>query len=247
MTARRSTRTGASRTMKQDFSGRPRVAMPRRSAGSSPVIGTARSASRRWCSATPSDADDVVQVASERAWRALVDGRPAARLPLVVPAHRRQHGAQSPPGLVAPPSRRAARRGPADRATAADLVDDAVTASERDVVVAALNRLDAVDRLVIALRHFEQLERAGDGRRPRLPAGHGEVAAVAGDGEAACRAGRGGVRRWLTCARRRSPGAVLASIGEHLVVDAALAPAPAPRRVADSPWRPLLVAAVRSP
>jgi RNA polymerase sigma-70 factor, ECF subfamily len=39
----------------------------------------------------------------------------------------------------------------------ADLGDDAVSASERAVVVAALNRLDAVDRLVIALRHFEQL------------------------------------------------------------------------------------------
>lgn len=33
----------------------------------------------------------------------------------------------------------------------------AVTAAEREVVVAALNRLDGSDRLVIALRHFEQL------------------------------------------------------------------------------------------
>ena len=37
----RSTRTGgAPRTMKRNFCGRPRVAMPRRSAGSSPVIGS---------------------------------------------------------------------------------------------------------------------------------------------------------------------------------------------------------------
>ena len=32
-----------------------------------------------------------------------------------------------------------------------------VTATERDVVVAALNCLEAQERLVIALRHFEQL------------------------------------------------------------------------------------------
>jgi RNA polymerase sigma factor (sigma-70 family) len=37
-----------------------------------------------------------------------------------------------------------------------DHVADAVTATEREVVVAALNRLDASERLVIALRHFEQ-------------------------------------------------------------------------------------------
>ena len=38
-----------------------------------------------------------------------------------------------------------------------DPADHAITATERDVVVAALNRLDADARLVIALRHFEQL------------------------------------------------------------------------------------------
>jgi RNA polymerase sigma-70 factor (ECF subfamily) len=39
-----------------------------------------------------------------------------------------------------------------------DPVDDTITARERDVVVAALNRLGANERLVIALRHFEQLD-----------------------------------------------------------------------------------------
>ena len=39
----------------------------------------------------------------------------------------------------------------------ADVVEDTVTATERDVVVAALNRLATQERVVIALRHFEQL------------------------------------------------------------------------------------------
>ena len=48
---------------------------------------------------------------------------------------------------------RVASRSVGDATDAADLV----TADEREVVVAALNRLDAMERLVIALRHFEQL------------------------------------------------------------------------------------------
>jgi RNA polymerase sigma-70 factor (ECF subfamily) len=47
-----------------------------------------------------------------------------------------------------------------NRAAASTVVDPAeraVTAEEREQVLAAVNRLAAADRLVIALRHFEQL------------------------------------------------------------------------------------------
>ncbi len=40
---------------------------------------------------------------------------------------------------------------------AADPEEHAVTAAERGEVIDAMNRLDRDDRLVIALRHFEQL------------------------------------------------------------------------------------------
>jgi RNA polymerase sigma factor (sigma-70 family) len=103
-----------------------------------------------------SDADDVVQVASERAWRALasVDSQRGFRawfLRIVANTARNHRRAWW--------RRRRAELRVAARPTAdpADLVDAAVSTSEREVVVAALNRLDAVDRLVIALRHFEQL------------------------------------------------------------------------------------------
>jgi RNA polymerase sigma-70 factor (ECF subfamily) len=102
------------------------------------------------------DADDVVQTASERAWRAIGD----------VDAAR---GFRSWYLRVVANTARNQRRGRWRRRRAelrlavhpqhspADPVDDTVTATERDVVVAALNRLDADARLVIALRHFEQL------------------------------------------------------------------------------------------
>jgi RNA polymerase sigma-70 factor (ECF subfamily) len=103
-----------------------------------------------------SDADDVVQMASERAWRALASvdpqrGFPAWFLRIVTNTARNQRRAWW--------RRRRAELRVAARPVAdpADVVDGAVTASEREVVLAALNRLDAVDRLVIALRHFEQL------------------------------------------------------------------------------------------
>ena len=83
-------------------------------------------------------------------------GRPAARLPGVVPAHRRQLGAQPTTGPLAAAARRVARRHASRVGDTTDAVD-LVTADEREVVVAALNRLDAMERLVIALRHFEQL------------------------------------------------------------------------------------------
>jgi RNA polymerase sigma-70 factor, ECF subfamily len=102
------------------------------------------------------DADDVVQTASERAWRAIASVDPergfrAWFLRTVANTARHQRRARW--------RRRRAELRVADRpdGDVADPLDDRVTAHERDVVVAALNRLDAQDRLVIALRHFEQL------------------------------------------------------------------------------------------
>jgi RNA polymerase sigma-70 factor (ECF subfamily) len=104
----------------------------------------------------PTDADDVVQTASERAWRAIGDvdalrGFRAWYLRAVANTARnhrrdrwRRHRAEL--RVAARPS-----YGPVDP------VDDTVTATERDAVVAALNRLGDQERLVIALRHFEQL------------------------------------------------------------------------------------------
>ena len=107
---------------------------------------------------TAEGADDVVQQASERAWRAIGRFRPdRAFRPwlLRVVANtarndRRSRGRRANLALRA-----------AQRTAAADVVatpeDLVVTQAERQRVVAALNRLRADDRLVIALRHFEQL------------------------------------------------------------------------------------------
>lgn len=99
-----------------------------------------------------SDADDVVQVASERAWQAIgtVDPERGFRawfLRIVANTARNHRRARW-------------RRRRAELRVASqpiDRHDESVTAAERDVVVAALNRLDPAERLVIALRHFEQL------------------------------------------------------------------------------------------
>jgi len=102
-----------------------------------------------------SDADDVVQTASERAWRAIatVDPQRGFRawfLRIVANSARNQRRARWR-------RRRAELRVAIQpRGTTTDTVD-LVTAAEREVVVAALNRLDVMERLVIALRHFEQL------------------------------------------------------------------------------------------
>jgi RNA polymerase sigma-70 factor, ECF subfamily len=102
------------------------------------------------------DADDVVQVATERAWRAITSVDPnrgfrAWFLRIVTNTSRNQRRAWW--------RRRRAELRVAARplGTITDPLDDTITASEREVVVAALNRLDATERLVIALRHFEQL------------------------------------------------------------------------------------------
>lgn len=101
-----------------------------------------------------SDADDVVQTASERAWRAIAtvdphrDFRPWF-LHIVANSARNQRRARWRRRRA---ELRIAARPTSDTADMAELV----TADERTIVVAALNRLDAAERLVIALRHFEQ-------------------------------------------------------------------------------------------
>ena len=103
------------------------------------------------------DADDVVQVASERAWRAIGSVDPARGFRAwffrivanTARNHRRAGGRRRAAELrVAMQPRDAS---PSDPPTAT------VTQAEREVVIAAMNRLDRDTRLVIALRHFEQL------------------------------------------------------------------------------------------
>ncbi len=110
----------------------------------------------------PEGADDVVQQAIERAWRAIgrFDAGPAgggrAFRPwlLRIVANTARNDRRS----------RGRRAHLAVRAASADARRHVVTPEEaaigddeRRTVVAALNRLPAADRLVIALRHFEQL------------------------------------------------------------------------------------------
>lgn len=102
-----------------------------------------------------SDADDVVQTASERAWRALgtVDSQRGFRswfLRIVANSARNHRRARWR-------RRRAELRVALQPSENSIDTANFVTADEREVVVAALNRLDAMERLVIALRHFEQL------------------------------------------------------------------------------------------
>ena len=102
-----------------------------------------------------SDADDVVQVATERAWRAITSVDPdrgfrAWFLRIVTNSARNHRRARWR-------RRRAELRVALQPSGNSIETADFVTSDEREVVVAALNRLDAMERLVIALRHFEQL------------------------------------------------------------------------------------------
>jgi RNA polymerase sigma-70 factor (ECF subfamily) len=102
------------------------------------------------------DADDVVQQATARMWPAIgrVDVERGFRawflrgVANTARNHRRSRWRRRAAEL-----RLAGRRGdePADPA------DVAVSTAEREMVLAALNRLDHDTRLVLALRHFEQL------------------------------------------------------------------------------------------
>lgn len=102
------------------------------------------------------DAEDVVQAATERVWRSIGTADPERGFrPWYLRAvantarnHRRGWWRRTAAEL-----RLATRPAPG----VPDPVDAAVGAAEREAVVAALNRLDPEARLVIALRHFEQL------------------------------------------------------------------------------------------
>jgi RNA polymerase sigma-70 factor (ECF subfamily) len=106
---------------------------------------------------TAGGADDVVQDADLRAWRAraTIDAERSFRswyLHVVANAAKNTRRSWS---------RRAALE-VRDRPHAApsDPAERAVTDDERRAVIAAMNRLDRDDRLVIALRHFENLHEA---------------------------------------------------------------------------------------
>lgn len=102
------------------------------------------------------DADDVVQAASERAWTSISRLDPElgfrAWFLRIVANTARNHRRS-----------RWRRRGAELRLAARPTCDHAepslyaVASDERAAVVVALNRLGREDRLVIALRHFEQL------------------------------------------------------------------------------------------
>jgi RNA polymerase sigma factor (sigma-70 family) len=108
---------------------------------------------------TSEGADDVVQQALVRAWRAMsrFDERRAFRpwlLRIVANAARNDRRAR---GRFARLAVRAASHAPNGNGAASDPEEAIVADLERRRVVEALNRLRAEDRLVIALRHFEQL------------------------------------------------------------------------------------------
>jgi RNA polymerase sigma factor (sigma-70 family) len=106
---------------------------------------------------TAEGADDVVQQAMEQAWRSIrrfQPGRAFRPWLLHIVANTARNDRRSR-------GRRASLAVRVGRAVARDVVaspeDVVVSESERQRVVTALNRLRASDRLVIALRHFEQL------------------------------------------------------------------------------------------
>jgi RNA polymerase sigma-70 factor (ECF subfamily) len=105
-------------------------------------------------------ADDVVQQATERAWRAIATfdvARPFRPWFLRIVAN----GARNDRRAGGRRAHLEVRVASADAARAVVTPEEtAVTDAERQRVVDALNRLDADDRLVIALRWFEQLSEA---------------------------------------------------------------------------------------
>jgi RNA polymerase sigma factor (sigma-70 family) len=107
---------------------------------------------------TAEGADDVVQDATERAWRAMDGFRPGLAfrpwlLRIVANGarnERRSRGRRAGLALRATASSATEATGPTPE-------DAAVSAAERQRVVDALNRLGPDDRLVIGLRFFEQM------------------------------------------------------------------------------------------
>ena len=117
-------------------------------------------------------ADDVVQQATERAWRSFetFDGaRPFRPWFLRIVANGAPQRSTRA-GAAEPISRCAWRHaGMAQEAVTPE--EAAVSDVDRQRVVAALNQLDSDDRLVIALRWFEQLTEAEMVETLEVPAG----------------------------------------------------------------------------
>jgi RNA polymerase sigma factor (sigma-70 family) len=101
-------------------------------------------------------ADDVAQRAAERAWRAIssVDPERGFRAWFLRAVANEARNDRRSRGRRAALALRAEGRRADEVSDPADLV---VTDEERRAVLAALNRLSREDRLVLALRHFEQL------------------------------------------------------------------------------------------
>ena len=106
---------------------------------------------------SPAGADDVVQDADLRAWRAratIDPQRPFRSWYLRVVANAARNDRRSRGRRAALEIRETSRTA---TESVVDPAERAVTAEERQRVLAAINRLAAGDRLLIALRHFEQL------------------------------------------------------------------------------------------
>ena len=108
---------------------------------------------------TASGAEDVVQDAATRAWRALasVHGDRGFRpWYLHVVANTARNDRRSRGRRAALAVRVSGQR----VAEAVDPEDAAISDDDRRAVISAIGRLNREDRLVIALRHFEQLSEA---------------------------------------------------------------------------------------
>jgi RNA polymerase sigma-70 factor, ECF subfamily len=102
-------------------------------------------------------ADDVVQDADVRAWRARTSIDPEREFRgwyLRVVANAARNGRRTRGRRAALELREASR---ASALVGDDPAEHAVTDEDRRTVISAINRLGTDDRLVIALRHFEQL------------------------------------------------------------------------------------------
>lgn len=120
---------------------------------------------------TATGADDAVQDADVRAWRARASIEPARGFRswyLRIVANAAKNARRSWRQRAALEVRDALLR-------SCDTVDDpaqgAVTDTERRTVIAAINRLGQDDRLVIGLRHFEQLNETEMAQVLGCPAG----------------------------------------------------------------------------
>ena len=105
---------------------------------------------------TSDGADDVAQRAAERTWRAIstVDAERGFRAWFLHSVANEARNHRRSKGRTAALALRAGGRRPEEVSDPADL---AVAEEERRAVLAALNRLSLDERLVLALRHFEQL------------------------------------------------------------------------------------------